>query len=135
MKKTSKIRYVYTAACINCGKLIHKDNEIKINGKSYCEVCFNLKDKNTSSEFNAPEGILRVFSYFFSFINPFIGFLLGTIFYSQKQNINARAFGKNCLILMFVSLSFILLFLILSIILGSSVIGGDLFYNIKEGYY
>lgn len=135
MKKNLKRRYVYDAACINCGKLLHKDDVKKINGKSYCEACFNLKDKNTTFEFNAPEGILRIFSYIFSFINPLIGFLFGTIFYSQKQNINARTFGKNCLILMFLSFLIILFFLIVSIILSSNVIGGDLFYNIKEGYY
>jgi len=115
--------------------LIEDSKEIIIDGKNYCETCVILKQKNATSEFNAPEGALKIFSYILSFINPFIGFLFGAIFYSQKQNDNARRFGKNCLILMAISFSFILLFLIMSIILGSSISGGDIFYNIKEGYY
>lgn len=135
MKKVSKINNIYSSACICCGKLLKEVEEIKINGKNYCEACSVLKDKNNIFEFNVPEGVLRVLSYIFSFINPFIGFLLGAIFYSQKQNLNARKFGKNCLILMAISLSLIFLFFIFAIILGSVLSDGSLFYNIKEGYY
>ncbi|MCX8092780.1 MAG: hypothetical protein N3E50_01275 [Candidatus Goldbacteria bacterium] len=135
MRKINKIKNIYSSACVNCGRLIEDKKAIIIDGKNYCENCGVLKDKMLSSEFYAPVGILRILSYIFSFINPFFGFLLGAIFYSQKNNISAKKFGKNCLILMTVSLSFIFLFFIISLMLGISISGGDIFYNIKEGYY
>lgn len=135
MKKNSKPKRMFFAACVNCGKFIEEEPVI-INARNYCKLCGELqRDQMISNEIKAPEGMLKIFSYIFSFINPFIGFLLGVVFYPQKQNVRARIFGKNCLILMGISLSFILLFLILLFIIGEGIFGGDIFYNIKEGYY
>jgi|DewCreStandDraft_4_1066084.scaffolds.fasta_scaffold15010_4 hypothetical protein len=137
MKKNSrkKINPIYTSVCINCGKLIDDSSKKIINGKSYCENCSITVNTTNPNGMNAPEGILKFFGYIFSLVNPFAGFLLGLVFYSQKNNASAKNFGKNCLILMSITFTLILIFLILSVFLGTSIAGGDIFYNIKEGYY
>ncbi|HPD19518.1 MAG TPA: hypothetical protein PLF61_07630 [Candidatus Goldiibacteriota bacterium] len=135
MKRTLKSKHVYSSACVNCGKLIEEGSEIIINGKNYCDACSVIKDKNATTEFNpqinAPDCILKFFSYILSLFNPFIGFVFGAIFYPQKQNNKARAFGKNCLILMAISIVFVLLFLVLS----AGMTGTNILSGIKEGYY
>jgi hypothetical protein len=135
MKRTLKSKHVYSSACINCGKLIEEGSETVINGKNYCEPCSIIKDKNAITEFNpqinAPEGILKFFSYVLSLFNPFIGFVLGVVFYPQKQNNKARSFGKYCLILMAISIVFVLLLLMFS----AGMSGANILSGIKEGYY
>jgi len=126
-----------TVVCVDCGVLLTKDKAVLENNKYYCERCFSsLKEKvEEKIYFYPPEGFLRILCYILSFLSPLLGFILGTIYFSQNNKEN-KTFGKNCFIIMAIGLGVIFAFIIFSILFNLALFGiNNLSFNIKEGYY
>ncbi len=132
LKREAEIEY--TAACVSCGALVPESQKFVSGGKNYCTSCAIISRREEPA-LHVPAGIVKWICYLVSFLSPFAGFALGLVFLSQKDQ-ESRNFGRHCIIVMCISLSIILLFVIVSMILSALAIGGgNLGLNIGEGYY
>jgi ABC-type Fe3+ transport system permease subunit len=124
----------YSASCVTCGTLVTDEAKFFSNGKNYCTSCAIISRKEEPA-LRVPEGVIKWICYAVSFLSPFTGFALGIVFLSQKEQAS-RSFGRHCMIVMCISLALILMFLIISAIMGIMGMGGDYAGpNIGEGYY
>jgi|SRR5208283_4966712 len=126
----------YVAACSNCGTLLTEETTKNINDKNYCENCITKIQSAPVVKpvyFYTPEGLLKYIAYVICFFTPIAGFIIGTIYFSQKEDL-AKKFGKNCLIIMGVGLVVLLILIIISVVL-TLLAGGEGGFNIGEGYY
>lgn len=128
--KSAVKKTVYKAACVNCGVLLQEGSETVKDGKNYCGSCVNIE---AASCFKRPEGFLKFLVYLLC-INPVIGFLIGTLYYSQQDRQN-RDFARVCYILMAAGIVFCLFILILMAAAGSFMSGAEGGTLIQEGYY
>ena len=135
-KITAVPKQEYVAACSNCGVLLTEKTLKKLNDKNYCESCLaktNLTPVEKPTFFFMPQGLLKFIAYLVCFFKPSVGFILGIIYFSQKDE-NTKKFGRNCFIFMALGM----------IIYGVLILFGWSFYmangdlsdiNIGEGYY
>ncbi len=126
----------YVAACLNCGTLLTEETVKKTNDKNYCGNCIpkvQFASVVKSVYFYAPEGLIKYIAYIISFFSPIAGFIIGLIYFSQKDEL-AKKFGKNCLIIMGIGLVVLLILIIISVVL-TLLAGGEGGFNIGEGYY
>lgn len=124
---------VNTAACVNCGTLLTDDQKYVSEGRSYCATCAILPRKQEPA-LAAPAGLLKWLCYLVAFFSPLAGFVLGVVFFLQKDN-ESRSFGRHCFIVVAISLIIIVLFLVVSAVIGMLTGAGNSGVNIGEGYY
>ncbi len=139
--KPSEVRY--RAVCINCGSFIPVNSGITREGRNYCDQCGAAVIQSPIippplpaqqlTPFFAPSGPLKILSYILS-LSPVIGFLLGVIFFPQKDQA-LRKFGRNCFIMMGIGLVIALLMFIVVVAAGAALGGGVNGASFGEGYY
>ena len=139
--KPGEIRY--RAVCINCGSFIPVNSGMARDGRNYCDACgaalLNAPmapppaPAQPPAPFFAPSGALKILSYVLS-LSPVIGFLLGVIFFPQKDAA-LRKFGRNCFIMMGIGLVLGLLMFIIVVAAGAAFGSGVSGSNFGEGYY
>jgi len=148
----------FIATCTQCGKLIKENSGYYIDNKYVCENCFSRiehkvnndytldaqtqpiynysshTEQKVNNDFKPPQGIIKILVYILSVLNPVIGFLFGSIFFSQSSTEN-KNFGKNCFILMGIGIFVVLIIFIIVLFLNFTFSGKLSDFQFYEGYY
>lgn len=136
MKKINKerIEEKFIGACTQCGKLIKENGGYFKDNKYLCESCILLTEQKVNNDFKPPQGIIKFLIYILSVLNPVIGFLFGSIFFSQTSPEN-RNFGKNCFIFMGIGIFIVFIIFLIIFMLNITFSGKFTDFQFYEGYY
>jgi hypothetical protein len=132
-KKNPVKQETYSAACVNCGVLIKKGEELLRDGKYTCEKCAVIPPAK-QLYFLPPAGILRVLSYIVCVLSPAAGFMLGAVNMAQKEKDNSD-FAKKCFIFSGAGLVLVVILAVAGTLLDLAAGSRNEGFKMKQNFY